>query len=84
REIGALSAVLQGLDGLVFTAGIGENSSAIRERVCEGLGWLGVSLRRDANDDGRQVISDSQSQVSVLALPTDEELVIARSAQALR
>ena len=49
KEIGALAAVLGGVDGLVFTAGIGENSAEIRRRICEASAWLGIELDRDAN-----------------------------------
>jgi acetate kinase len=75
---GMLSAALSGLDGFVFTAGIGENSSAIRARVAEKLGWLGVILDPIANRDGSALISQPQSKVALYVLPTDEELMIAR------
>jgi acetate kinase len=77
REIGSLTAALRGLDALVFTAGIGENSPAIRQRVCEGLGWLGITLERDANVSGRGRISPAGHSPSVWVMPTDEEAVIA-------
>ncbi|MEO1481202.1 MAG: acetate/propionate family kinase [Myxococcota bacterium] len=82
REVGALTSVLQGLDGLVFTAGIGENSPEIRSRVCAGLRWLGVELDDVANERGDACISSDSSAVTVLALPTNEELVIARALRA--
>jgi acetate kinase len=75
---GMLSAALSGLDGFVFTAGIGENSSAIRARVAEKLDWLGVILDPIANRDGSALISQPQSKVALYVLPTDEELMIAR------
>jgi acetate kinase len=78
REIGGLVATLGGLDGLVFTAGIGERSAQIRERTCERLGWLGLTLDRDANAAHRPVISTAGSKVAVLIIPADEERVIAR------
>jgi acetate kinase len=78
REIGGMAASLGGLDALVFTAGIGERSAAIRERVCERLGWLGVSLDSDANASHSPVISKPGSPVTVLIIPADEEAVIAR------
>lgn len=87
REIGALTAVLQGLDALVFTAGIGENDSALRGEVCERLGWLGVQIDPEANathgrgQDGR--ISTADSKVEVRVIRTDEEIVIARQLAAL-
>ena len=78
KEIGALAAVLQGIDGLVFTAGIGENSAVIRERICDASSWLGVELDRQANARNEPRISARQSRVSVLVVPTNEELMIAR------
>ena len=78
REIGALSAVLEGLDGLVFSAGIGEHSAEIRARVCDRVDWLGVRLDPAANLAGHGVISASDSRVAVLVVPTDEEAMIAR------
>jgi acetate kinase len=78
RELGALAAVLGGLDGLVFTAGIGERSPAIRERVCARAAWLGVELDAAANQAGGPRISTAKSRVAVYAIPTDEEQMIAR------
>jgi len=78
REIGALSATLDGLDGLVFTAGIGEHSPEIRRMVCERIRWLGVRLDLTANEHGEGCISTPDSRVSVWAIPTDEELMIVR------
>ena len=78
KEIGALTAVLGGLDGLVFTAGIGENSPRIRQRICEACSWLGVQLDSQANEANAIQISQPHSSVSVLRIPTDEELMIAR------
>jgi acetate kinase len=75
---GMLAAALGGLDAFVFTAGIGENSPAIRARLTERLGWLGAELDPVANAEGRTVISTPDSRVSVLVVPTDEELMIAR------
>ena len=78
--IGAFYVDLQGLDYLVFTAGIGENSALIRRMVCEKLGVLGVKLDEAANEavKGRAEISAPDSKVKVLVIPTDEELGIAR------
>jgi acetate kinase len=76
REIASLTAALGGLDALVFTAGIGENSPVIRQRVCDHLGWLGIQLEPAANQRGRGRISSS-STASVWVIPTDEEHVIA-------
>jgi acetate kinase len=78
RELGALAAVLRGLDGLVFTAGIGERSAAIRERVCASAAWLGIELDATANRAGGPRISTAGSKVAAYAIPTDEELMIAR------
>jgi acetate kinase len=78
RELGALAAVQGGLDGLVFTAGIGERSAEIRERVCERAGWLSIELDRAANAQGGPRISADSSRVAVYAIPTDEEQMIAR------
>lgn len=77
KQIGALSAVLEGLDALVFTAGIGEKSPEIRKRVCERAAWLGVRLDEEANACGRAQISTGDSAVSVWVIPTDEERMIA-------
>jgi acetate kinase len=78
KEIGALTAVLGGIDGLVFTAGIGENSTEIRRRICESSSWLGVIVDDEANAARGPRISAPQSRVSVWVIPTNEELVIAR------
>jgi acetate kinase len=77
REAGALASVLGGLDGFVFTAGIGENAPEIRKRVCERLGWLGVDLDGEANRRGAAVISTPESRVEVRVVATDEEAMIA-------
>lgn len=83
REVAALAADLGGIDGLVFTAGIGENSARVRAEVCEGLGWLGVTLNPAANAGHAPVISAAGSAVEVRVIPTDEEGVIARAVRAL-
>ncbi|MEM7090042.1 MAG: acetate/propionate family kinase [Pseudomonadota bacterium] len=80
RELGAMSAVLGGIDALVFTGGIGENSRLVRERSCSGMGWLGIELDPDANADNNRIISTKLSRVAVMVVPTNEELVIARAA----
>lgn len=77
REIGALAAGLGGMDALVFTAGIGENSPLIRKRICEGLGWLGIGIDPEANDRGQGCISPVNASPSVWVIPTDEERIIA-------
>jgi acetate kinase len=78
KEIGALTAVLGGLDGLVFTAGIGENSPEIRQRVCNSSAWLGIAVDAAANASSQAKISTAQSAVPVWVIPTNEELMIAR------
>jgi acetate kinase len=78
KQIGALAAVLKGIDGLVFTAGIGENSAEIRKRICEASAWLGVELDDAANNNKGPRISRSESVASAWVIPTNEELVIAR------
>jgi len=83
REIGALAAVLGGVDGLVFTAGVGENSAEIRARIVEACAWLGVALDADANRRGGPRISPEGSAVSAWVVPTNEELMIARHTLAL-
>jgi acetate kinase len=83
REIGALAAVLGGLDGLVFTAGIGEHAPEIRRRVCEMSSWLGIVLDSEANERGDEHISAASSRVTVWTIPTDEEQTIARQTMAV-
>jgi len=78
REIGGLAGVLGGIDALVFTAGIGENSAEVRRRICEASAWLGIDLDPDANRAGGPLISRQGSAVSAWVVPTNEELVIAR------
>jgi acetate kinase len=78
KEIGALVAVLGGVDGLVFTAGIGENSPEIRRRICEASAWLGIELDAEANARNAPRVSSAKSAVSAWTIPTNEELMIAR------
>lgn len=78
RELGALAASLGGLDGLIFTAGVGENAAAIRADVCRRAGWLGVVLDEPANARHGPRISAAESRVGVYVIPTDEEQMIAR------
>jgi acetate kinase len=78
KSIGALAAVLQGVDGLVFTAGIGENSAEIRRLISEASAWLGVDLDRGANLTGGPRISTAGSRVSAWVIPTNDDLMIAR------
>ncbi len=76
--IGAYAADLDGLDTLIFTAGIGEHSSSIRQLVCEKLGYLGVSIDDTKNQNNEVSIESQDSRVKVAVIPTDEEIVIAR------
>jgi len=78
RELGSLAAALQGLDALVFTAGIGEHSAEIRRRACEQARWCGVEIDSSANESGGPCISTASSKVAVWVIPTNEELMIAR------
>jgi acetate kinase len=78
REMGSLAAALGGVDALVFTGGIGENSAEIRARVCRGAAWLGVVLDEAANQAGGPRISTSAGKAAAWVLPTNEELMIAR------
>ncbi len=78
REIGALTSSLGGLDGLVFSAGIGEHAPEIRAMVCEKLGWLGVALDPQANAHNAPLIGAPSSRVAVRVIPTDEEAMIGR------
>lgn len=80
REIGALTALLEGLDVLVFTGGIGENSVLIRSRVLQNMSWLGIELDEESNKNGETIISGDDSKVLCLKMYTDEERVIARHA----
>jgi acetate kinase len=83
RELGSLAAALGGLDALVFTGGIGEHATPIRERVCRDAGWLGVDLDAAANASGGARITAAHSRSAAWVIPTNEELVIARSTQKL-
>jgi acetate kinase len=83
KHIGALAAVLGGVDALVFTAGIGEHSAPIRRRICEAFAWLGVELDPAANETHGPRITQARSRVSAWVIPTNEELMIARHTGAL-
>ena len=81
KYVGAFLAAMNGAEGIVFTGGIGENSPEIRERICRGLEWAGVTLDESRNQQmiGKEgLISSGQSKLGVYAIPTDEELLIAR------
>ena len=83
RELGSLAAALGGVDAIVFTAGIGENSRSLREHVCKDAAWLGIELDTAANKANASRISTPASRVAAWVIPTNEELMIARHTQAL-
>ncbi|MCX7301244.1 MAG: acetate/propionate family kinase [Rhodobacterales bacterium] len=83
RETGALAASLGGIDALVFCGGIGENAAGIRDRVCARMGWMGIRLDRAANATHATVISAADAPTTVMVIPTNEELVIARATRRL-
>ena len=83
RELGAMAAVMGGIDALVFCGGIGENSRVVRRRVCERLGWMGIEIDHGLNAQGAQIISSELARTTVMVVPTHEELVIARAARAV-
>jgi acetate kinase len=77
KYVGSYAAAMGGLDGLVFTGGIGENASLVREEVCKDLGFLGIELDENKNENSEEIISKDNSKVAVMRIPTNEELVIA-------
>jgi acetate kinase len=81
REVGAMAAALGGIDALVFCGGIGENSTFIRARICERLGWMGIEIDPARNAIHANVISADLTRTTVMVVPTNEELVIARAAR---
>ena len=78
EEIGGLTAVLGGVDGIVFTAGIGENSPDMPRPICKASAWLGLELDDVANQSGGPLISRPGSRVPAFVIPTNEELIIAK------
>ncbi|MBD1366513.1 acetate/propionate family kinase [Mucilaginibacter sp. ZT4R22] len=78
KFIGALAAALEGLDTLIFTGGIGENAASIRDRICQGLDFIGIELDPKKNTGNKNIISKSTSRVTVRVIKTDEELMIAQ------
>jgi acetate kinase len=78
KYLGAYAAVLGGLDGLVFTGGIGERAPAIRERICEGLDFLGIRLDAALNGANAPIISSGESRVNVRVIETNEDLMLVR------
>jgi acetate kinase len=83
KYIGALSAVLGGLDTLVFTGGIGERAAPVRWMICHGLDYLGIHLDPGGNDANAGIISTNTSPCSVRVIPTNEDRMIARHTRAL-
>ena len=81
--VGSLSAAMGGLDGLVFTAGVGENAPSIRAAIIERLGWLGLDLDAGANAKHGPLLTTRESRIAAYVIPTDEELMIARHTAAL-
>jgi len=79
KWIGSFAAALGGLDTLVFAGGIGENAATIRSRICDGLGFLGIAVSKERNEDQQSLISTDASRVAVRVIRTDEELMIAKS-----
>ena len=83
KAVGAYATVLEGLDTLVFSGGIGERSAAIRSRICARLAAWDVRIDESQNAAGAAVISSGASSVTVRVIPTDEEIVIARAVRAM-
>ena len=83
RQIGSLAAALGGLDGVIFTAGVGENAAPVRSAICRACSWLGLELDEAANREHRTRISTPGSRVAAYVIKTDENLMIARHARAL-
>lgn len=83
RELGAMAAILSGLDAVVFCGGIGEHAWRVRQRICAGFEWLGIELDEIRNQAGQTVISSDRSRVRTFVIPTDEEMTIARHAARL-
>jgi acetate kinase len=83
RHIASLAAALGGLDGIVFTAGVGENAAPVRSAICRACAWLGLELDEAANQNHKERISRPNSRVAAYVIKTDENLMIARHARAL-
>ncbi|UOA27220.1 acetate/propionate family kinase [Pseudosulfitobacter sp. DSM 107133] len=82
-ELASLATSLGGLDAIVFTAGIGESSARVRSGICDRLGWMGVALDTSANTRNATRISAISSDIDVLVIPTDEEVVVAEATRTL-
>jgi acetate kinase len=83
RHIASLAAALGGLDGVVFTAGVGENAAPVRSAICRACAWLGLNLDEAANHEDKERISTPNSRIAAYVIKTDENLMIARHARAL-
>jgi acetate kinase len=83
RHIASLAAALGGLDGVVFTAGVGENAAPVRSAICRACAWLGLDLDEAANREDKERISTPNSRIAAYVIKTDENLMIARHARAL-
>jgi acetate kinase len=83
RHIASLAAALGGLDGIVFTAGVGENAAPVRSAICRACEWLGLDLDEAANQEQKERISMPNGRVAAYVIKTDENLMIARHARAL-
>jgi len=83
KHLGALAAALGGLDTLIFTAGIGENAPAVRQRICQQLGYMGIQIDPARNEANAAIISPDRAKVTVRVMHTDEDLMIARHTHAL-
>ena len=83
RELGAMAAVMGGIDALIFCGGIGENSRVIRRRICERLGWIGIEIEHGRNAENATILSSEFSRTTVMIIHTREDLVIARAARAM-
>ena len=83
RHIGSLVAALGGIDGIVFTAGVGENAAQVRAAICHGCRWLGLELDEAANFRHGPLISKADSSVAAYVIASDENLMIARHTRAL-
>lgn len=85
KYIGQYIATMNGVDGIVFTAGVGENSAYMRDRIIKGISWFGIELDSKANDTREEaIISSKDSKVAVLNIPTNEEIAIARDVERLK
>ena len=81
KYISSYYGILNGADALVFTAGIGENSPSVREKICENLSALGIEINSKKNNEpesGERFVSSARSKVKIMIIPTNEELMIAR------